>query len=53
VHDELVFEVRDEEVEATLPVVRRVMEDAPHPAVQLKVPLQVDARAAANWDEAH
>jgi DNA polymerase-1 len=29
------------------------MEDAPHPAVQLHVPLQVEARAADNWDEAH
>ena len=35
VHDELVFEVPEEEVEATLPVVRRVMETAPQPAVQL------------------
>ena len=53
VHDELVFEVPDDEVEATLPIVQRVMDDAPHPAVQLSVPLQVDARAAQNWDEAH
>jgi DNA polymerase-1 len=53
VHDELVFEVPDEEVEATLPVVMRVMEEAPFPAVQLKVPLAVEARAAQNWDEAH
>jgi DNA polymerase-1 len=30
-----------------------VMESAPHPAVSLHVPLQVDARAADNWDEAH
>jgi DNA polymerase I len=30
-----------------------VMVDAPMPAVQLAVPLQVDARAAANWDDAH
>jgi DNA polymerase-1 len=29
------------------------MEDAPLPALRLKVPLQVDARAAGNWDEAH
>jgi len=36
-----------------LQVVRQVMVDAPHPAVQLRVPLQVDARAASNWDEAH
>jgi DNA polymerase-1 len=53
VHDELVFEAPDEEIEATLPVIANVMEDAPHPAVHLKVPLAVDARAAQNWDEAH
>jgi DNA polymerase-1 len=53
VHDELVFEVPEDEVERTLPVVKAVMEDAPHPAVSLSVPLQVDARAAGNWDEAH
>jgi DNA polymerase-1 len=29
------------------------MEAAALPAVQLRVPLQVDARAAHNWDEAH
>ncbi len=53
VHDELVFEVPDSEVEKTLPVVKRVMADAPHPAVSLSVPLAVDAHAADNWDEAH
>ena len=31
VHDELVFEVPDSEVEATIEVVRKVMADAPHP----------------------
>jgi DNA polymerase-1 len=53
VHDELVFEVREDEVEATMPVIRKVMEDAPFPALSLSVPLAVDARAASNWDEAH
>lgn len=53
VHDELIFEVPDEEVEATIPVVRAVMENAAEPAVKLAVPLVVDARAAQNWDEAH
>ncbi len=53
VHDELVFEVPDKDVAKTLSVVKRVMEDAPHPAVQLHVPLSVEARAADNWDEAH
>ena len=53
VHDELIFEVPEAQVEATIDVVRRVMVEAPHPAIILKVPLQVDARAAQNWDEAH
>jgi len=53
VHDELIFEVPDAEVAATLPVVQHVMQDAPFPAVTLSVPLHVDARAADNWDEAH
>ena len=47
------FEVPETEVAETAEVVRRVMVDAPHPAVQLSVPLQVDAKAARNWDEAH
>jgi DNA polymerase-1 len=53
VHDELVFEVPENEVEKTLPVITKVMEEAPMPALSLSVPLQVDARAAHNWDEAH
>jgi DNA polymerase I len=53
VHDELIFEVPDDEVAATLPVVQHTMQDAPFPAVLLSVPLHVDARAASNWDEAH
>ncbi|MBD0413594.1 DNA polymerase I [Oryzicola mucosus] len=53
VHDELVFEAAAEDVEAAMPVIVRVMEDAAMPAVALSVPLKVDARAADNWDEAH
>src|SRR5580704_8392546 len=53
VHDELVFEAPDDEVEATLPVVAKVMVQAPEPAVKLHVPLRVDAHAAQNWEEAH
>jgi DNA polymerase-1 len=53
VHDELIFEAPEEEVAATLPLVRTVMENAAMPAISLAVPLQVDARAALNWDEAH
>ncbi len=53
VHDELVFEAPDEEIEATLPLVAKAMVDAPEPAVKLRVPLRVDAHAAQNWEEAH
>jgi DNA polymerase-1 len=53
VHDELVFEVPDDEVEKTLPVITRVMEESPMPALSLSVPLAVEAHAANNWDEAH
>ena len=53
VHDELVFEVPDAEVEKTLPVVTSVMVEAPLPALSLSVPLQVEAHAADNWDAAH
>ena len=53
VHDELVFEVPEKEVEKTLPVIKHVMEEAAMPAVSLSVPLAVDAHAANNWDEAH
>jgi DNA polymerase-1 len=53
VHDELVFEVPEAEVAKTLPLVAKVMTDAPLPAVSLTVPLHVDAKAADNWEEAH
>ncbi|HXW42840.1 MAG TPA: DNA polymerase I, partial [Xanthobacteraceae bacterium] len=53
VHDELVFEVPDAEVEKTLPVVTKVMVDAPLPAISLSVPLHVEGKAADNWDAAH
>ncbi len=53
VHDELIFEAPDGEVEATKALVSKVMVEAPLPALMMGVPLQVDARAADNWDEAH
>jgi DNA polymerase-1 len=53
VHDELVFEVAEGEVEPTVALVSRVMAQAPAPALSLDVPLLVEARAADNWDEAH
>ncbi|MCL4141837.1 UNVERIFIED_CONTAM: hypothetical protein GTU68_007128 [Idotea baltica] len=53
VHDELIFEVPENEVDATIPVVKDIMEQACLPLIEMSVPLQVDARAADNWDEAH
>jgi DNA polymerase I len=53
VHDELIFECPESEIDKTLPLVQKVMTQAPEPALKLSVPLQVDARAAKNWDEAH
>src|SRR6185312_6585028 len=53
VHDELIFEVPEKEVNDTIAIVKDVMESAPHPALALNVPLKVDARAAGNWEEAH
>ena len=53
VHDELVFEAPKDEAETTIAVARKVMEEAPFPAVDLSVRLVVDARAGANLDEAH
>jgi DNA polymerase-1 len=53
VHDELVFEAPEAEADRVIAVARKVMETAHEPAVALSVPLVVEARAAANWDDAH
>jgi DNA polymerase-1 len=53
VHDELVFEAPEAEAEAVIAVAKRVMSKAAEPAVALSVPLEVEARAAPNWDDAH
>jgi len=53
VHDELIFEVPEDEVDQTIPLITKIMRDAPAPALTLRVPLEVEARAADNWDEAH
>jgi DNA polymerase-1 len=53
VHDELIFECPKDQAEKTMTVAAEVMERATEPALTLSVPLKVDARAAANWDEAH
>ncbi len=49
VHDELVFEVPETEVDATSDLIRKTMENAAH----LSVPLTVDVGTGDNWDAAH
>ena len=53
VHDELVFEAPDAEVGKALKTIAGVMEKAAEPAVRLRVPIHVDAKAADNWEAAH
>jgi DNA polymerase-1 len=53
VHDELIFEAPEKETASACTLVAQVMEKAPLPAVEISVPLVVEARAAANWDAAH
>ena len=53
VHDELLFEVPEAEVDETIAVVSKVMERAAGPSLELSVPLVVDAGVGMNWAEAH
>lgn len=53
VHDELVFEVPEVEVEQTKTVVADTMRRASRPVMDLSVPLDVDVGIGQNWDEAH
>ena len=53
VHDELLFEAPEDEVEPTVAALKPMMERAALPAVDLSVPLVVDAGAADNWAAAH
>ena len=53
VHDELVFEVPEGEVEGATQIIRRVMESAAEPAIRLNVPLGVEIGTGPNWGAAH
>jgi DNA polymerase-1 len=49
VHDELVFEVREDQAETFMEEVKTRMQNA----ASLDVPLIVEAECGDNWDEAH
>ncbi|MEM7491248.1 MAG: DNA polymerase, partial [Pseudomonadota bacterium] len=53
VHDELLFEVAEADVDALIERAREVMAGAHHPVVHLSVPIVVDAGTGATWAEAH
>lgn len=53
VHDELVFEVPEAEIDAASAVIREVMAGAAEPAVKLTVPLGIEIGTGANWGSAH
>jgi len=53
VHDELVFEVPKDNADQLIKTAKTVMEGAAMPAVNISVPLVVDAHAANNWNDAH
>ncbi|MBT8506533.1 hypothetical protein B1F79_02915, partial [Coxiella-like endosymbiont of Rhipicephalus sanguineus] len=49
VHDELVFEVAEKDLDHVVPQIKKAMEEAS----SLSVPLVVDIGVGSNWDEAH
>ena len=53
VHDELLFEAPEAEVEHTAEIVKGVMEGACAPHCELSVPLVVETGWARSWDDAH
>ncbi len=53
VHDELLFEVPDAELDETTQVVKQVMETACDPVLELSVPLVAEAGHGKNWGAAH
>ncbi|MCK5042177.1 MAG: DNA polymerase I, partial [Sphingomonadales bacterium] len=53
VHDELIFEVPEADVDAAKKIITKTMEAAALPAVDITVPLTVDCGVGDNWQEAH
>ena len=53
VHDELVFELPEADVEAAKPVIEQVMANAALPAVTLDVPLDIEIGTGLSWGAAH
>jgi DNA polymerase-1 len=53
VHDELVFELPEGDVEAASPVLERIMAEAALASGELSVPLGIEIGTGKSWDAAH
>ena len=53
VHDELIFEVPEDEVPIIKQKVPQIMVESHHKFIELNVPIRVDVGEGLNWDEAH
>jgi len=53
VHDELVFELPEGDVDAAKPVIQKVMAEAAAPHVTLSVPLGIEIGTGRSWGDAH
>jgi len=53
VHDELIFETKDNEIEETMSIITREMSEAHKPVINLSVDLKVEAASGKNWEQAH
>lgn len=53
VHDELIFEVPEDQTDKAVAAITRIMEEAAAPVLSLKVPLVAEAGIADSWAEAH
>jgi len=53
VHDELVFEVPEDKADELIGIAVPTMQTAHKPAIEISVPLLVEANAAKNWNDAH
>ena len=53
IHDELLFETKDNDLKNEISLIKREMENAVYSEIDFTVPLIVDVNNAKNWNDAH
>ena len=54
IHDELVFEAPENEIEKVMPIIKKIMSDiSSSEHHKFSTPLTVDINSGNNWDKAH